>query len=259
MDISLRKIAKDMNSCVVGTDISFDKIGRLHRWGNDTYQSGVSYRPEELSLRLLGHKHDKTIKFLWLNAYMLPSLKLDTPVWSGQVFEGAPAISSRAYEIGATIKKSGYDIAALCEVFSVQSKDSILSACENPPNWARGPGEGKVHFKIKVPVLSDVPIVGDLFEYEVLTIETISSGLLTVLPGNYGLLGYNAEVFDEKGSRTRDADSWANKGILKVIADTGFNTKLEIYSTHLIYGGGLVKIFQMKTDTKFKESSLTSL
>lgn len=122
----------------------------------------------------------------------------------------------------------------------MQSKDTLLSAWENAPGWARGSGEGKVEYKIKVPVVSDVPYIGDLFEWKVLTVNTISSGLLTVFPGKYGFSSYSAEPFNAKGERTRDADAWSNKGILKVVADTGFNTKLEIYSTHLIYGGGLI-------------------
>jgi endonuclease/exonuclease/phosphatase family metal-dependent hydrolase len=250
MTVSLRKIAMDMDPCPVNKPISFHEIGKLHRWGYDTFQSGVPYRPDGLSLRYLDHKHSRRLKFLWLNAYMLPNLKLDTPVWSGQVFDGAPAISSRAYEIGKTIKKFEYEIVALCEIFTVQSKDTLLSAWESTPYWARGPGEGSVNFKIKVPIVSDIPIIGDAFEHEILTVETISSGLLTVLPGSYGLLSHSIEKFDAKGDPARDADAWSNKGVLKVVADTGFNTKLEIYSTHLIYGGGLVG--DISSDERYK-------
>lgn len=246
MTISLRKIAMDMDSCAVNTSISLDKIGRLHRWGADTFQSGVPYRPEVLSLRDLGHKHSRSLKFLWLNTYMLPSLKLDVPfVYSGQVFEGAPAIGSRAYEIGETIKKSGYDVAALCEVFSVQSKDTLLSAWESTPYWVRGPGEGSVSFE-----MSGISI---------LTVETISSGLLTVLPGNYGHLSDGAEKFEIEGDPKRDADAWSNKGILEVIANTGFNTKLEIYSTHLIFGGGLIGDFSSEDRYKIQRIQLSQL
>ncbi len=148
MKVSLRKIAMDMNPCAEKATISFDEIGRLHRWGDDTFQSGVLYRPDKLSLRNLGHKHAKSLKFLWLNAYMLPNIKLDTPVYSGQVHEGAPKISARAREIGEEIIKSKYDIAALCEVFTVNSKDTLLSAWERTPYWVRGPGEGEVKFEI---------------------------------------------------------------------------------------------------------------
>ena len=52
MTVSLRKIAMDMESCSVNTSISLDKIGKLHRWGYDTFQSGVLYKPDGLFLML---------------------------------------------------------------------------------------------------------------------------------------------------------------------------------------------------------------
>jgi endonuclease/exonuclease/phosphatase family metal-dependent hydrolase len=230
MQGSLRKIAEEMDLSLMNQPISLSEIGKLHRWGDSTFQSGVPHRPEVLSFRNLVHKHTQNLKFLWLNAYMIPHIKLDTPVYSGRVHDGAPVIGARAFEIGTYIKESKYDIVALCEVFMLSSKDTLISVWENKPFWIRGSGEGSVKFKIPFVVI----------DASVLTVETISSGLLTLLCGRFGLLSHSREAFTSKGDWERDADAWSNKGVLKVVAETGFNTKLEIYSTHLIYGGGLI-------------------
>lgn len=222
MTNSMRQIAMEMDASIANASlISLDGLGKLHRWGYDAFQTGVPFRPDVLSLKELGHRHARGLKFLWLNAYLLPDLTLDTPVYSGRVFTGAPARNARAYEIGEAVKRYEYDIVGLCEVFTEESKDRLLSVWgEHTPYWVTGPSEGEAN-------------------YVVITVETLRSGLLTILPGGYGLLGDSREKFDDEGDRTRDADAWSNKGILKVVADTGYNTKLEVYSTHLIYGGGL--------------------
>lgn len=234
MSISLRKLAMDMDACPPNISISCDRLARLHRWGDTSFQSGVLYRPEKTSLKKLAAKHDKSLRFLWLNTYLVPQMQIETPIYDGVVFDGAPARPERAYAIGQMIKNAQYDVAALCEVFSLQHQDMILSAWDKTPYWVRGPGEGEITYELE--------ILGGLISADILTVETASSGLLTLLPGRYGLVSHEREIFTEKGERTRDADAWANKGILKVVVDTGFNTKLEIYSTHLIFGGGLRSI-----------------
>ena len=217
MSISMRQIQRDMDECSGNSSVSLDQLGRLHRWGGASYQSGVPQRPDILSLRDLGHRHSNVFKFLWLNTYLLPTLKIHVPIFFDGERPGAPDPYDRAIEIGRMIRDENYNGAALCEVFTEESKNWILSACDNP-TWVRGPG-------------------GGTWTIYAVTVDIASSGLLTLLPGPYSLIGYNREKFDNEGDKKRDADAWSNKGIALAVVDTGFNTKFELYSTHLIYGG----------------------
>lgn len=226
MSISIKQLRKDMDPCFKGP-ISLDALARLHRWGGASYKSDELKRPNALSLSDLGHRHSKVFRFLWLNAYLMPTIEYNIAgLYSGEK-EGAPMIPQRASEI-AWICQDRYDCIALCEVWTDQFRDQILKSMNPPyPLWAIGPGGGTRRKYIDLGVV----------EVDVLTIELLCSGLLTMNPGYYPRIGNESEKFNDEGSETRDADAYANKGILKVTVETGFNTKLEIYSTHLLKGG----------------------
>lgn len=221
MSISMRQLQRDLDKywhvSHPNNTITLDQLGRLHRWGGESYQSGELQRPNILSLRDLGHRHSNVFKFLWLNTYLLPTIKIHVPVLYDGEITGAPDLHDRAVQIGAMIGRENYNAAALCEVFTEESKYLLLTSCNNPA-WARGPD-------------------GGTWTIYAVTVDIASSGLLTVIPGPYSLIGYNREKFNNEGDKKRDADAWSNKGIVLAVVDTGFNTKFELYSTHLIYGG----------------------
>lgn len=232
MSISMRQLQLDMDPCSNGGTISLDALSKLHRWGGPSYESGKPKRPDIISLCDMGHRHSKVFRLLWLNAYLMPTIDWSVAgIKKGKV-EGAPMIAQRAAEI-AWKCGNRYDCIALCEVWREDSSDQILQNMDpkNPPS-ARGSSGGTREIKVETLVK----------DFTVATIEILSSGLLTMNPGHYTRIGDNREKFNNEGVFFRDADAYSNKGILQVVVETGFNTKLEIYSTHLIKGGDFIDI-----------------
>jgi endonuclease/exonuclease/phosphatase family metal-dependent hydrolase len=234
---SMRQLYEDMDDCA-NQALSLDTLGKMHRWGSDAdYHSGAPERPTPLSLKELCRRHERRLKFLWLNTYLMPTIKLDNPLKKVTLHEGTPANISRAQEIGQTIKQEGFDVAALCEVWTDGSKTTILNNWTPPTVWIKGPGKSIMQFKMEIPGVTEIAKwLGVDASVKVFTVEIMSSGLFTLLPGSFALLGQNSEVFTNEGVKIRDADAWSNKGILMVTVETGYGSKIEFYSTHIISG-----------------------
>jgi hypothetical protein len=125
---------------------------------------------------------------------------------------GKPERPARAHEIGATVS-SDYDIVALCEVFEQSSHDAIIN-------------EAKLR---RSDVVSTVGPDD--------TNALASSGLVTLVLDR-AVVEHDHVPFQHKGNPLRDADAWSNKGVSRTVIDVGLG-KLEVYSTHLMAGGGI--------------------
>jgi endonuclease/exonuclease/phosphatase family metal-dependent hydrolase len=130
-----------------------------------------------------------------------------------------PELKPRALEIGA-IAGQDYDIACLCEVFSHARRMQLLSAAQaagRPIQYVEGPDDS-----------------GD---------TTLADGGLFTLAFQRPILHSDWTIFDgdSRGEYFRDADAWANKGVLLTVVDVGVG-HLEIYSTHLMNGGDLITV-----------------
>ncbi|RMF79997.1 MAG: hypothetical protein D6737_09620, partial [Chloroflexi bacterium] len=126
-----------------------------------------------------------------------------------------PAVIARAREIGQAVKPL-FDIAAFSEAFNPGEQSLILDAWheDEMPYTATGPAKSGVLTKQ-------------------------SSGLFTL--SRLPIVRTKKYIFKNRGRRTRDADAWANKGVLLTEHDLGLERgNLEIYSTHLLNGGGLI-------------------
>jgi hypothetical protein len=234
MSASLRAIAGFMDP--VRPAGSIQELAKMHRWPTGT-------PPRPLSLRSLTTRHHHpqkvTIKFLWYNTFLLPGFDIPAGTFVGavvgfvggailgRIFDGLgittitigekPALELRALEIGTALRQDGYDLAALCEAFNTRERELILEAwpAAEKPFVAEGPDN------------SGKAIVA-------------SSGLFTI--GSESRIShlYQRHTFTERGNRYRDADAWANKGVLLTEVDLGFGqARLEVYSTHLFAGGGI--------------------
>jgi len=125
-----------------------------------------------------------------------------------------PALEARASEMGAVF--SEYDVCCLCEVFTNDSRDRIFSDLANGA-WraAAGPDEsGSFTF--------------------------LGSGLF-FLERNRPIVQTERMIFADRGNRRKDSDAWSNKGAMLNVIDLGFG-QLEVFQTHLYYGGGLPEV-----------------
>jgi|WetSurSiteA1Bulk_404760.scaffolds.fasta_scaffold03598_1 hypothetical protein len=130
-----------------------------------------------------------------------------------------PDLDNRALGIASILAKEYYDIVAMCEVFTQQSKDNLLrvikSGTSRDVHGYAGPDS---------------------------TGNNLDSGLYTVTFDRnvpYSL----SKKFNNRGCELIDADAWANKGILLTTIDVGLG-ELDIYSTHLISGGDFKEIWK---------------
>jgi endonuclease/exonuclease/phosphatase family metal-dependent hydrolase len=152
------------------------------------------------------------VRVLFLNTYLLWVLRLPGGVDVG----GKPAVRERASEIGRMLA-GGYDVAALCEVFSRTEREAILSGWSSSPEVAVGPVDRR-----RPPFRK-------------------SSGLVTISDG-YRIMRTDRHAFAARGSVWRDTDALSTKGALLAEIDLGAGPgRLEVYSTHLIMGNDLVK------------------
>jgi endonuclease/exonuclease/phosphatase family metal-dependent hydrolase len=213
-------------------------LANIHRWPTGS-------RPTTFSLRSIVDRHRNaqsvTRRLLFYNTFLAPGLELrikdfvinrvlqGVPILGGVLESGVqtlvsalpdgplrlgakPALKARAREIGRSIA-NGYDIAALCELFSEEERRLISAylARDGKPHIARGPDDSG-------------------------GFVVATSGLFTV---SIDLISRTQRhVFTERGNRCRDFGAWANKGVLLAEVDLGLpRGKLEVYSTHLLAGG----------------------
>ena len=134
----------------------------------------------------------------------------------------APAVADRAAAIGAALAGT-YDVAALAEVFDPIERRWVLNG------WDARTGVTA----LAGPERTFLPLGPAAFA---------SSGLFTVVDG-LAVTRSRQHRFTVRGDRLHDADAWSNKGVLLVEVDPlGDDTagKVEIYSTHLFWGTGLL-------------------
>ena len=130
----------------------------------------------------------------------------------------APAVHERASAIGRRLR-GRFDIAALSEVFEPDDRARVEAG------WASS--------------TLDVA-VGPQREVRRGAPGFASSGLCTLVD-RYPMTRTETHQFATRGSYLHDADALANKGVLMVEVDVLPGAgRLEVYSTHLIYGTGLV-------------------
>lgn len=130
----------------------------------------------------------------------------------------APAVADRSAAIGRALR-GRFDIAALSEAFEPPDRARLVDA------W----GTGRLATAAGPPrSLRHGPL------------GFASSGLFTIVDG-HRLVRSQTHRYATRGSYLHDADALANKGVLmvevEVLPGAGH---LEVYSTHLIYGTGLV-------------------
>lgn len=133
----------------------------------------------------------------------------------------APAVADRAVAIGQALA-GAYEVSALTEVFDPIERRWVLEG------WGDRPGVTAV----AGPERTFPPRGPAAFA---------SSGLFTVADG-VPVTRTDRLRFETRGDRRHDADAWSNKGVLLVEVDPlgGSAGKVEIYSTHLLFGTGLL-------------------
>jgi endonuclease/exonuclease/phosphatase family metal-dependent hydrolase len=159
-----------------------------------------------------------SLRLLFLNAYLLRpvSLGIGRLRWEPA---SAPAVADRAGELGRAVA-GRYDVVALAEAFTPADRARVLQAWATDPAVAVGPESGWSREQ---------------------GLTAVSSGLMTVVDGPT-IVRRDAVRYAERGSRLADADPWAAKGALLVELDVGLPGRVELYSTHLCAGGGLLKV-----------------
>lgn len=163
------------------------------------------------------------LRCCFYNAFLLRAARLPLP-GRARYLHSAPAVDARARELGHRLA-GRYDVAALCEVFD-QSEHRALVA-----GWYRRDGR---HGRQRRPRTASGPPV---ITRRIPLVK--SSGLLTVVDG-HAVARTATHLYRTRGTRFLDADAWAHKGALLVEVDVGLAANLEVYSTHLIWGGDLL-------------------
>lgn len=147
---------------------------------------------------------EDTHRFLFQNTWLLNGLfGNDTDI-------AKPALDERAQEFGDRLRESDIDIAALCEVFASTQREQIRAPIDRTVDWEIGP-----------PADAEK-----------------SSGLYTLGIGGHSITEYERYEFEHDGHEPRDADAWANKGLLFTRIEVA-SGKLDLFTTHLLAGGGL--------------------
>lgn len=130
----------------------------------------------------------------------------------------APAVPQRATAIGKAIG-ARFDIAAFAEAFEPADHARIVRAWgASGLQTATGPARSILRGPLGFA----------------------SSGLFTVVAG-HAITRQSTHRFVTRGSYLHDADALANKGVLLTEIDLGGDAgRLELYSTHLCWGTGLL-------------------
>lgn len=125
-----------------------------------------------------------------------------------------PALEERAFEIGAELVASNYDLMALCEVFPDVARNNIESAFQaNSRQYQIAQGQ-------RDPA-------------------ALQNGGLCCISVNRPIVATDSIVFDNRGDVIADADAYASKGVLLSVIDVGIGF-IDLYSTHLYSGDGLL-------------------
>lgn len=160
-----------------------------------------------------------TLRLVFWNTYLLQPRPIPGGPGLPAIGElAAPAVADRAHAIGAALR-GRFDVAALAEAFEPVDRRRLLSSWGSPTiTTAAGPGRSLLRGPLGFA----------------------SSGLFTVADGPR-IIREMSHQFTERGSYRHDADALANKGVLLAEVElAGRAANLEVYSTHLCWGTGLL-------------------
>ena len=174
------------------------------------------------------------LRLLAQNTFLVHPVVLPLPGRRVELGAG-PAPLARARELADAVRHD-YDVVALSEVFARRERDLLVEA------WAPS-----VRPPIRPPGVRR-PRGTDLQERPWAALGPLarpgrlqSSGLLTLVDGP-AIVRVVSEAYRRAGSRLRDADALCSKGVLLTELDLGLGVNLELISTHLLWGGGLVPL-----------------
>lgn len=210
MGISLRQLAKEMDRLAQPSSVRVSDLIKWHRWKPDARRS----------CREVARRHSPStsvaIRFLSYNTYLLKAkLKLPDPFRDVEL-KAKPEIEDRARELGR-ILRSDYDLACLYEIMEHEQKSHILEAWGSTP-----PAHILVDRLTSLLTISQrFPIVRHA--YHKFSVRGKSYDI------NLGLASVKVSL---------DSDFYADKGVLLTEIETPCGN-IEIYSTHLMFGGGL--------------------
>lgn len=154
------------------------------------------------------------VRVLFYNTFLLRVLRLPGGRW----VHTKPAVEPRVDEIAGALAAASYDVAALAEVFSSHDRERLVRR-------ATGAAPDADHLAVGPPARPPSTLT--------------SSGLATL--SAHPIVRSATHVLRHRGRRLRDSDVWASKGVLLTEVDLGQAGNLELYSTHLMYGGDLVR------------------
>ena len=211
---SLRQVALEMDpqrDKAIGIQLS--SLLKQHRW--------LAGSPRSLKEVVRRHSDSAMIKFLSYNTYLTEAhITLPDP-FPDLRLTAKPALHGRAKEIGQRLF-SEYDFASLYEVMQEQQRNEILAA------WGPTPPD---HFY--GGTLSSLFTISNRFRIGRREQHTYAStGKFTsvdIVP----LAGPSVDI-------SLDSDFYAHKGVMLTEIITAFGT-VEVYSTHLMFGGGFGK------------------
>lgn len=123
-----------------------------------------------------------------------------------------PALEERAQELGARFSYSDLDIVGLQEVFDEEQRAQIRDPIQRDLAYAVGPREQATN-------------------------AAVSSGLYTLSLGGHPILESERMAYENRGSRRRDADAYAQKGVLFTRIGLG-DGAVDLFTTHMLAGGG---------------------
>jgi endonuclease/exonuclease/phosphatase family metal-dependent hydrolase len=231
MSYSLRAIAAKIDPLVEHVrPLSLRTILSWQRFSENATASRLSCR--ELVRRHMSEQ-SIAIRFLSYNTYLLEALDIKMPDPFGDIrLGGKPEIDNRANEIGQKIATEKYDFVSLYEVMQEREKSAILAA------------------------LSVIP-KGNVYAGELTSLFTISQSLNISRHAkkNFSHEGKVYHIEPLGIDVSLDSDFYSHKGVLLTEIDTGLRTIdnqpvfIEVYSTHLMFGGGLPKAVETLANT----------
>lgn len=240
---SFREIAQWIDDRSIEYELSsaeykLRSLAKQHRWFNSA-DAHISFR--NIIDRHKGGLDSKEISLLFYNTWLLDGV-------AG--FGGKPFRSLRADLIGKEIRNSGYDIAALCEVF--EEKYQRIIKKQRFPYDAMGPVWTVGNISSGLYTLSKFPLKYKRNRFIEKGPDLISGVIIDSVLSSVSVISKNA--VDKKSN----PDYHSNKGVLLTTIDLGIG-KIDLYTTHLFWGSGefnpiektKIQLEQLKELTEF--------
>ena len=217
MPTSLRQIASEMDPLAgKQSGIQLSSVLKQHRW-----LTGVPASERSLREVIRRHSQSASIRFLSYNTYLLEAhITLPDP-FPDLRLSAKPALHARAGEIGQRIV-SEYDFVSLYEVMQEQQRNEILAA------W--GPSAPENFFG---GTLSSLFTISQKFTIGRREQHTYANKGKAKSIDLVPVVGPSVDI-------SLDSDFYANKGVMLTEIVTPFGT-VEVFSTHLMFGGGFGK------------------